>query len=530
MPMNTTRTRTALTSVAMLALLSGLTACADSGGDRSRTAAVDAEHYFYDYAEGAQDSAGSTAPYATTKSDAEPPVIGPLQDNTFVEAGTSGFVETRTDATSTFGLDVDTGSWGIARTLLDQGEQPPPESIRVEEWINAQPYADPAPTDDDLALTAETAAHPSLDDAQLTRLAVSAREMALEDLPPINLTLVVDRSGSMDLQSRLGLVKTSLGLLAENLRPDDSVAVVGYDDRVSTVLAPTEVRETEQIVAAIDELTPRGSTDVESGLVRGYELAREAYREDAVNVVVLASDGVANVGATGPDAILERIASEGKDGIHLVTVGFGMGNYNDHLMEQLADRGDGFYAYVDTVDEARRLFVDDLASTLTPVAAEAKTQVELDPELVESWRQVGYDNRQLADEDFDDPSVDAGEVGAGHHVSALYELRVADGVEPGTQVGTATVRWTPPEGGAAREIETPIIAGDGEPSDSLALAALVADFAATLKQDEVTSQRDLDLDQLHERATSLERAGVDGASELSAMIALAQEMDPYPVE
>ena len=245
----------------------------------------------------------------------------------------------------------------------------------------------------------------------------------------------------MDIRNRLGLVQSSLALLADRLAGDDTVSVVSFEDQARPILEPTPVRDTEKILDAIEELEPGGSTNLEAGLRLGYEQAREGFDDDAVNLVVLASDGVANVGDTGPGSITDKIAEEGRDGIHLVTVGYGMGNYNDHLMEQLADLGDGFYSYVDTYAEAEQLFGTDLTTTLTPVAAEARTQVAFDPELVTSYRLVGYDNREIADDDFEDLSVDAGELGAGHHATALYEVRLADGVAPGTPIGEATVKW-----------------------------------------------------------------------------------------
>lgn len=476
----TTRRTRLLLGLAAAVLAGGLTAC--SGDQASEVSEEDARSYYEDYEPQEGDGAGGAVNYSTTSPDAEPRGPGLLEHNTFVDAGTSGFVDTARDQTSTFAFDVDTGSWGVARTLLRQGQLPPPESVRVEEWVNAQEYDDPAPTDAALAVSAASAERG--DGSQVARIAVAAADAELDDLPPLHVTLAVDRSGSMDIRERLGLVQTSMALMAQGLRPDDTVAVVGFDDEVETVLEPTAVRDAEQIIEAIDGLEPGGSTNLEGGLAQGYDLARSTFDPEAINVVVLCSDGVANVGATGPDSIVNRIAEEGADGIHLVTAGFGMGNFNDHLMEQLADRGDGFYAYVDTPDEARELFVEDLASTLAPVATEAKSQVRFDPELVTSWRQVGFENRQLSDADFDDARADAGEIGAGHRVSAVYDVQLAEGVEPGAQIGTATVRWTPPGGGQGREVTTPILAADpGAPADAdLELSVLTADTALAIKQ------------------------------------------------
>jgi Ca-activated chloride channel family protein len=448
-----------------------------------------------------------------------PEVPGPLDDNTFLDAGTSGFVEAADDALSTFALDVDTGSWDVAQTLLRGGTLPPPASIRVEEWVNALPAGLPVP-DGDLGVTAETAVAPGLaDGTQLVRVGVTTREAAAADRLPVNVTLVVDRSGSMDIRDRLGLVQSSLALLADSLRDDDTVSVVSFEDEARPLLEPTPVSDTGAILAAIDRLTPGGSTNLEAGLELGYREARASFRADATNVVVLASDGVANVGRTGPRSIVQQIQEQGARGIHLVTVGYGMGNYNDHLMEQLADLGDGFYAYVDDFAEAEELFSDRLATALVPVAAEARAQVEFDPAVVASYRLIGYDNRAVADERFADRSVDAGELGLGHHATALYEVRLAEGVEPGTPIGTATVRWNAVGGGAPAQASTRLVAsGAGSPEGPFALAAVVADLAQLLKHAVPVAGRGLTLDGLEERADALVAAGVPGAQEVRDVV------------
>ena len=464
-----------------------------------------------------------------------PEVPGPLDDDTFVDAGTSGFVETDDDALSTFALDVDTGSWGVARTLLRDGYLPPPASIRVEEWVNAQPDDLPEP-DGTMGVSADSAISPSLTDGtQLVRVGVNTREVTAADRRPVNITLVVDRSGSMDIRERLGLVQSSLALLADSLRDDDTISVVSFEDQAKPILEPTPVSDTDAILAAIDRLEPGGSTNLEAGLRLGYEEARKSFRADATNIVLLASDGVANVGRTGPGSLVDEIQSQGADGIHLVTVGYGMGNYNDHLMEQLADLGDGFYAYVDDFAEAERLFRDELATSLVPVAAEARAQVEFDPSLVTSYRLVGYDNRDLADEDFDDQSVDAGELGAGHHATALYEVRLADGVEPGTPIGTATVQWTSVEKSHEERTSTErasvelVAAQDTQPEGSLALEAAVADLAQLLKGAAPYDDRDVTLGQLADRVDALVAADVPGAEGVARMIELAQQGRSEPV-
>lgn len=534
------------------------------GGEAGPGRGIDARAYFEDY-----DSADSDQGSATSQGQpsAQPPAApgggqrgaadtqlsggmpppgaprtappAPGEDNVFVEAGTSGFVEAARDALSTFALDVDTGSWGVARALLEAGEQPPPAAIRVEEWVNAQPDADPAPSVVDLAVHAETGVAPSADDTtQLVRIGVSAREVDSAQRRPVNVTMVVDRSGSMDIRERLGLVRASLALLADQLRDDDIVSVVSFDDRATPILEPTKVEDTDAILAAIEKLRPGGSTNLAAGLELGYEQARESFRAEATNIVLLASDGVANVGATGPGAITERIAQESQDGIHLVTVGFGMGNYNDHLMEQLADRGDGFYGYVDDFAEARRLFVDELTTTLVPVALDAKAQVSFDPARVTSYRLIGHDNRALADEEFADPGVDAGELGSGHHATALYEVRLAPGVAPGASIGSAQVRWRSPEaegtaGAAQQRASVELVAADPQrpPAPVWSLVAATADLAQLMKGSELVTERGVTLAGLRERVAALVADDVPGAEGLLKVVRLAGtnvglEVDP----
>ncbi|WP_322937519.1 vWA domain-containing protein [Nocardioides bizhenqiangii] len=523
--------RTSAAAIAVFLSTALLTSCSDDPDPDSRRG-IDARAYYEDYESVIEDdgAVNYSAQPTTEAEDAsgEPPLPpAPNEDNFFRDHGTSGFVETATDARSTFALDVDTGSYGVARNLLGQGFRVPPAGIRVEEWVNAFEYDDPAPTDADLGLTTETGRAPTLEDGtQLVRVGISAREVSTADRPRVNITLVVDRSGSMDIRERLGLVQSSLALLADRLDPDDTVSVVSFEDQARPLLPPTPVKDTEAILAAIEELEPGGSTNLEAGLRLGYDIARETASSgdpEAVNLVVLASDGVANVGHTGPGSIVETIQEEGADGIHLVTVGYGLGNYNDHLMEQLADLGDGFYAYVDTYAEAEQLFGEDLVTTLTPVAGEARTQVAFDPELVTSYRLVGYDNRAIADEDFTDPGTDAGELGAGHHATALYEVRLAPGVEPGAVIGTAAVRWNQVGTGSTerqQEAVIDLVAADEEsaPSYRLELAATVADLAQVLKHAAPYADRTVTLDGILDRARALAEVDVAGADDLVTVV------------
>jgi Ca-activated chloride channel family protein len=519
------------TILGMLAVTS-LAACSDDP-DTDR-AAIDPRSYYESYRAGESDALSSSAPAAIPEAGAADSgpggYPGVLQANTFVDAGTSGFVSTAQDPLSTFALDVDTGSYSVANELLSLGHRPPAASIRPEEWINAFEYGYPAPTDTDLGAYVDGAAAPSTaDGTQLIRVGIKAREIADVDRPPVALTLVADTSGSMDIRDRLGLVRSSVALLAKHLRPDDTLAIVTYEDNARALLEPTPIGETETVLDAIDRLRPGGSTNMEAGLRMAYDQAREAYREDAINAVVLASDGVANVGMTGAGGLAGMIQRAGDDGIHLVTVGYGMGNYNDHLMEQLADQGDGFYVHVDTFDEAKQLYVEDITGTLTVVARDARAQVEFDSELVESYRLIGYDNRAIADQDFINRDVDAGEVGAGHDATALYEVQmsaVAD-VVPGAEIGTVDLRWESADSDQIEESTTPVTRPDSETEadPSLRLAATVADLAQLLKGATPVAERGVTLDDLAIAAAELDADGVDGAAELGDVIRQAQRAE-----
>ncbi len=407
-------------------------------------------------------------------------------DMYFRATGTNPFVDSREDALSTFALDVDTGSYTLVRSYLERGTLPPSQAIRVEEFVNAQRYDDPAPRRGEFTLTAEGAPSPFVPDDRyrLLRFAVKAREVGTEERKPANLTFVVDVSGSMDRENRLGLVKRALGLLLDELDRDDRVGLVVYGTHGRVLLSHT--RDHEAIRAAIARLVPEGSTNAEQGLKFGYDLADEAWREGWINRVILCSDGVANVGATGPESILERIGKEARRGIALTTVGFGMGNYNDALMEQLADQGDGSYHYVDQLDEARKVFVENLTGTLQTVAKDAKVQVEFDPATVERWRLVGYENRDVADRDFRNDRIDAGEVGAGQSATAVYEVRLRDDARGSDALATLRLRWKSVDGGRVVEAHQDLTVADvgrsfDRASRDLRVAAVAADFAERLK-------------------------------------------------
>jgi Ca-activated chloride channel family protein len=368
-------------------------------------------------------------------------------DNFFEEYGVRNFVDTAHDALSTFALDVDTGSYTITRRWLDEGIKPDPASVRVEEFVNAFEYDYSTPRNG-LDIHIDGGPSPFDENNIIVRVGIQAAVINDHDRENAALTFVVDTSGSMDRDDRLGLVKQALTEMISELDDDDTVAIVTYGDSSAIVLEPTLVRNNDEIYDAIDDLRPGGSTNLEAGLRTGYELAERAYAEGGINRVILASDGVANVGNTDPDALSREITDRAINGIQLVTVGFGMGNFNDTTMEQLADQGDGFYAYVDTLNEAERLFKVELIDTLTPVAMDARIQVEFDEDVVDSYRLIGFENRGVLDSDFHSDDVDAGELNSGHTVTAIYELELDRSVDLENDrydLGIVSLRWQDPE-------------------------------------------------------------------------------------
>lgn len=427
-----------------------------------------------------------------------PPEPVPADPETFTEAGTNPWTAPADDPQSTFGLDVDTGSWTIARRFVTDGQLPPPEAVRTEELINALGDVDPAP-EDTLGVTVEGG---RVGERVLVRLGVTAAEV--EDRPPVNLVFVVDTSGSMDEDRKIGLVRDSLGVLVENLRDDDTVSLVTFDDGPEPLLAPTPVGESEEIFEAIDSLDAGGSTNLEGGLRLGYATAGDVLDDETLTRVVLLSDGVANVGETGPGSLVELIRDDADRGVKLVTVGFGLDGYNDNLMEQVADDGDGFYAYVDTIEEAERLFGSELTSTLVTVAEDARAQVTFDPAAVARYRLIGYENRDIADEEFAEPDTDAGELGSGHRIVALYEVEPAEGVTGEAALGSVELRWDEPAGGEERSITVDLdVALDDDAPEATQVVGAVADLAEALGDPERTSEA------LAEVAARLEELSAD---------------------
>ena len=417
-----------------------------------------------------------------------PPNDEPYADVFFEDYGVNPFIDTEDDALSTFAVDVDTASYTVMRRYVNDGYLPPDESVRVEEYVNFFEQDYDLPEEKAFAIHLEGAPSPYGGERyHLVRVGVQGYDIPPEARDDVVLTFVIDVSGSMDMESRLELVKDALWLLVDELRPTDRVGIVIYGSTGQVVLEHIAVGEGRRdILRAIDSLRPGGSTYAAEGLTMGYELAARAFDPGATNRVILCSDGVANVGDTGPDSILEQIRGYAQEGIYLTSVGFGMGNYNDVLMEQLADNGDGFYAYVDTLDEAERVFVHDLPSTLQVIARDARIQVAFNPDTVSRYRLIGYENREVADEDFRNDEVDAGEIGAGHSVTALYEVKFHEEADPQADAMTVYVRYEDPNTGEVHEISRAIAqAGFAlafeEASIRFQLDAVVAEYAEILR-------------------------------------------------
>jgi Ca-activated chloride channel family protein len=406
-------------------------------------------------------------------------------DNYYQDYGVNPRTSPERDHLSTFALDVDTASYTVAQRYIQDGSLPPIEAVRVEEFVNAFDQGYASPPGAAFSIFADGAPNPFVGDRQYyLRFGVQGYRVPDEERKPLRLTFVIDISGSMSRENRLELVKDSLRLLVKRLDWRDSVAIVVFGTDARLVLEPTPGDQRNMILRVIDRQRIEGSTNAEAGLRLGYRYAMQAYDPQASNRVVLCSDGVANTGETSPDALLDMVGGYVSEGIDLTTVGFGMGNFNDVLLEQLADRGNGNYAYVDDIGEAQRLFVDDLTSTLQTIAYDAKVQVDFNPEIVAEYRLLGYENRAIADQDFRDEGVDAGEIGAGHTATAIYKVRLAPGAEG--RIATVQLRWQDADTREVREINGNFNTWDMYPSFEESdpyyqLAVLVAAYAEVLR-------------------------------------------------
>ncbi|GAA2351208.1 hypothetical protein Cme02nite_24460 [Catellatospora methionotrophica] len=372
------------------------------------------------------------------------------------------------DDLSTFALDIDTASYDYTAGRLRDGRRPDPDTVRPEEFVNAFDQHYPQPKGDGFAVHVDgsrlPASHEASRETRLLRVGLQTRGEDSEQRKNAALTFVIDVSGSMDDPDRLGLVQDALHTLVDQLRPADAVAIVTFNDKAKLVREMTRVSEKERLHAAIDSLKAGGSTNLGDGLVTGYRTARDGFREGYSNRVILLSDGLANTGTTDADRMLRQVREEADKQIALLGVGVGS-DYGDELMEKLADRGDGFVVYVSERRQARDIFVRRLPATLDLRAMDAKAQVQFDTKTVASYELIGYENRQVADDDFRNDKVDGGEVGPGHAVTALYLVRLKP--EASGRVAEVRVRWLDP---ATKQ--------PSEAYESVAVGDLSADFAA----------------------------------------------------
>lgn len=426
------------------------------------------------------------------------------------------------DPESTFAVDVDTASYDYARRSLNDGELPPADQVRPEEFVNYfdQGYAEP--DGNGFAVSVDSAPLPdwyeSGDATQIMRVGLQTRSEPDTERRDVNLTFVIDVSGSMEQDDRIGIVRDSLHTLIDGLRPTDSVAIVVYESDSDVLQGMTDVGDGEELHDAIDDLEAGGSTNMQAGLEDGYELAGEAYDEDKDNRVILLSDGEANVGVTEHDEMLEELGEDIAEGTMLLTVGVG-DSYNQEMLEQLADNGDGWAVYFATATEAERVFADRLTSTLGVTARDAKIQVTFDPATVATYRLIGFENRAIADEDFEDDDVDAGEVGPGHSVTALYALTLTG--EAG-ELATVDVRWQDPE---TEETGTASAALASEALGEDALASLDVDMVAAAFAEVLRGSADFDCEALVPVAEELAETTEDpDVEELAELIAIASDL------
>ncbi len=465
----------------------------------------------------------------------------PYRETFFKNYGVNPFIDSKSDPQSTFGADADTASYSITRAYLNSGKFPPEAAIRPEEFINAFDYNYKDPKTGNFNIYTHMMTSPF--DARNHLLRIGIQGKRVKENKPSNITVVVDVSGSMNKENRLGLVQRSLQILFNKLSKEDRVAVVIYGSEARTLLPHTPVIDRATLDSIIVKLRPEGSTNAEAGLLAGYAEASKAYRHGEINRVILMSDGVANVGEKGPEKILERIKAESESGITLTTLGFGMDGFNDTLMEQLANQGNGNYAYIDTVEEAHKSLSMRLKSTLYTLGYDVKIQVDFPTEYVEQYRLIGYENRDIADRDFRNDTVDSGEVGSASAVTALYEVRLTpEGLQKfkaHSPDALATVRMrykTIDNLAQVKEIEhraTGQIVAKA-PTDRLKLSACVAGFAEILRGS--VFAREYSLYQLHDNVKELaENSDVQGreVNELLGLIHQARNLknptQPQPI-
>jgi len=430
----------------------------------------------------------------------------PMDTERYPNATANPIKQTVTDPVSTFSVDVDTAAYSNVRRFLNDGVRPPPDAVRVEEMVNYFDYGYARPQDRSAPFSSYVALAPSpwSSQRQILHVGIQGFDIPKGEQPPLNLVFLIDTSGSMSSDDRLPLAQKSLSLLIDQLRPQDRVAMVAYAGSAGAVLAPTDGRQKLKMRCALNALHSGGSTAGGQGLSLAYALAKENFDPKAVNRVILVTDGDFNVGVADPSKLKDFVAEKRKDGVYLSVYGYGRGNYNDTMMQALAQNGNGTAAYVDSLQEARKLFRTDFTKSLFPIADDVKIQIEFNPAQVSEYRLIGYETRMLNREDFNNDQVDAGEVGAGASVTALYEITPA-GAQPSAdplryggkaapapsaagELAYLKIRYKLPGQSTSKLIERPITRADLKPSLQAApeptrWAVAVAGFGQKLKQD-----------------------------------------------
>ena len=430
----------------------------------------------------------------------------PLYRENYQHIESQSVTRVASEPVSTFSIDVDTGAYSNMRRWLNQGQLPPEDAVRVEEFINYFNYDYPYPKSRKIPfqVSTEIAPTPWNNDTRLLRIGIQGYTVPREQLPASNLVFLMDVSGSMNSPDKLPLLKQALTMLVGQLDGRDSISMVVYAGASGVVLTPTPGNRKADILNALQQLQAGGSTNGAAGIRLAYQLAQQNFIENGVNRVILATDGDFNVGMASTEELIDLIQRKRKAGIALTTLGFGTGNYNDHLLEQLADEGNGNYAYIDRLNEAKKVLAEELSATLLTIAKDVKIQIEFNPALVSEYRLIGYENRMLNEEDFANDKVDAGEIGAGHRVTALYEISLAGSkgqrlpprryqhgqptresgnIEFSNELAHLRIRYKLPGESVSKLIQAPVMDSgiNARGGDSFNFAAAVAAFGQKLR-------------------------------------------------
>ncbi|WP_437395609.1 YfbK domain-containing protein [Flagellimonas lutimaris] len=431
-------------------------------------------------------------------------------DENYTEITENQFEHVSLSPLSTFSIDVDKASYSNIRRMINNGQQIPVDAVKVEEMINYFNYSYPQPTEHPFSINTEVVRTPWNKDTQLVRIGLQGKTYQNEELPASNLTFLIDVSGSMGSANKLPLLKSAFKLLVNQLREKDKVSIVVYAGAAGVVLKPTRGNKKMEIIKALENLYSGGSTAGGAGIELAYKLASKNFIKNGNNRVILATDGDFNVGPSSDKAMVDLIEEKRKSGVFLSVLGFGMGNYKDSKMEKLADKGNGNHAYIDTMQEAQKVFGQEFGGTLYTIAKDVKIQVEFNPAAVSGYRLIGYENRMLADEDFIDDTKDAGELGSGHTVTALYEV-IPVGVESPflkpvhdlkysntetvgskNELFTVRFRYKKPDGDTSTEITKTVENSIDEISSDFSFAASVALFGLHLRKSQFTNHSGLE--------------------------------------